>query len=230
MPLPPRISIAELLFHCSCNLPALARENARRGLKRLPPLCPRRTALGFTLAELLISLAILGVMAAIAIPALLTAQTNGQYNSVVKEAASSVAGIFSQQQALGQITTNTNANALISQMNYIKVDSGSVATIDDVQGGGTMPCIPANPCYYFPSGAAIRPGYASFSGANTTNAIMFFVDPDGIANGTTKAKSVKFFILYNGLLTTVGTAPAGTYYNSITITAAPAADSPWFSW
>lgn len=42
---------------------------------------------GFTLAELLIALAILGVIAAFSIPKVLSAQQNQTYNAIAKEAA-----------------------------------------------------------------------------------------------------------------------------------------------
>ena len=58
----------------------------------------RRSSLGFTLAELLISLAILGVIATFTIPKILTSQQNSQKAAVTKEVIAMISGAFTAYQ------------------------------------------------------------------------------------------------------------------------------------
>ena len=49
---------------------------------------------GFTLAELLIALAILGVIATFTIPKILDSGSSSKHNAIVKEAAGMISGAF----------------------------------------------------------------------------------------------------------------------------------------
>ena len=54
----------------------------------------KNSQLAFTLAELLIALAILGVIATFTIPKILDSGSNSQWNAIGKEAAAMVSGAY----------------------------------------------------------------------------------------------------------------------------------------
>jgi prepilin-type N-terminal cleavage/methylation domain-containing protein len=184
---------------------------------------------GFTLAEILIALAILSVIATFTIPKIISNQQDGRNNAIVKETAATMVAAFQQHQQLGLLTTSMNASALFPYINYLKIDTTSL--LDGLQTQGSVTCT-SRPCIALPNGAIIYPGVGVFSGTNTTNAIHFYIDPDGQYSGTTNGpgKSVGMFLYYNGRITTYGTADVGTLYAGGTIVATPAYDPPWFSW
>ncbi|WP_373532410.1 type II secretion system protein [Vampirovibrio sp.] len=186
---------------------------------------------GFTLAELLISLLILGEIATFTIPKVLSAQQDGRNNAIVKEAVGTVSAAFQQHQLSGQVSSSTVMTDLWQYLNYVSTDTST--TVDSFQTGGAGPCDNlGHTCLKLHNGAIIQPSVFPFAGTNTTNAIMFLVDPDGVYSGTTNGpgKSVQFHLYYNGRITTVGTIAPGTTYANTTIVANPDLDPPWFSW
>ena len=109
---------------------------------------------GFTLAELLIALAILGVIATFTIPKVITAQQNRQANSIAKEAASMIAAAYQQALLSGTWTTNTASSALSQYMNYVSVlPSGS--SIDRDPGNGGTGCVSNGVCLKLHNGGQI---------------------------------------------------------------------------
>lgn len=161
----------------------------------------KRSAQGFTLAELLIALAILGVIATFTIPKVLNSATSGQNTAIAKEAASMVSGAFSSYQLANSVVSGTTAGLLTSYMNYVAVDSSSTTY------GFTDPCSTST-CLKLHNGGVLQyKSGNSFGGSTTTHAIYFNIDPDGA--GTTGAAT--FVQYYNGRLTTfqVGNANPG---------------------
>ncbi len=197
---------------------------------QLPPLKPYN---GFTLAELLICLAILGEIATFTIPKVITSQQNGQYNAVTKEAASMFAAAFQTYKLNGLLTSSTNAKDLTPYLNYSSYTTN--LTLDNAYGYTTLDCA-TNGCVKLHSGAVIWFDGNGIGGTNTTtNALNFVVDPDGhVTDGTTNGpgKSVFFFIYPNGRLATVTTITSGTVNASGYWPGGPiaGADPPWFSW
>src|SRR5689334_18650453 len=111
---------------------------------------------GFTLAELLISLAILGVIATFTIPKIITAQTNSRYNAIANEAASMVSAAYQQyRHNNSSVTAGVGIEDLTPYMNYVATDTSTV--IDDKQTGGTYTCGggSANYCLRLHSGAML---------------------------------------------------------------------------
>lgn len=80
---------------------------------------------GFTLAELLISLAILGVIATFVIPKILIAQTNSKYNAIAKESAAMVSGAYQQYQSQNSVTSGVGIEDMTQFMNYIATDTST---------------------------------------------------------------------------------------------------------
>ncbi len=76
---------------------------------------------GFTLAELLISLAILGVIATFTIPKILTTQQNGQRIAVFKETYATLSQVVYEGYQKGDVSTSTYATHILSNVNALRV-------------------------------------------------------------------------------------------------------------
>jgi prepilin-type N-terminal cleavage/methylation domain-containing protein len=194
----------------------------------------QKHATGFTLAELLIALAILGVIAAFTIPKLILVQQGEQHNAIAKEAIAMVGQSFSYMQANNQISSATTPGDLFQYMNYVNIDTSTV--IDNTYTNATtMACSVANPCLRLHNGAILFSASNGFGGTATTNIIWYNLDPDGYATsaGTTDGpgKSFKFGIYYNGRISSrdeilPGSKNGTTTYNP----ASPPVNPPWFHW
>src|SRR6478609_7639481 len=140
---------------------------------------------GFTLAELLITLQILAIIATFTIPKIIGSQQNSTYKAIAKEDIAAVAAAY-QIFTLGNVpTASTTGGALTPYLNYVKLDTSGV-TVDDIQGYGTLPCDSSAPCMRMHNGGTIQITPYSFNGTATTNAIRFKIDPDGrVTDGTT---------------------------------------------
>lgn len=187
---------------------------------------------GFTLAELLIALAILGVIATFTIPKIIMTQQSSSNTAKVKEAASAVSAAFQTLQYQNQLSATTQPSNLMPFLNSVTtLTSGE--TIDARQTGTTYDCTALNPCIKIHSGAIIRLGSKQFTSTNPVNTISFGVDPDGVVtDGTTNGpgKTVIFYLYYNGRLATAGTVTPGTLYDGAPLTADSSLDPPWFQW
>jgi prepilin-type N-terminal cleavage/methylation domain-containing protein len=189
---------------------------------------------GFTLAELLIALAILGVIATFTIPKILSAQQNGQKVAAAKEVASMISGAFQQANLDGVITSASIPSDLLAYMNYVSVDtSGTVIDTTPRLASGT--CDSSHPCIKLHNGGYLWCDDASFDGTTSLNAIEFRFDPDPANNTTSTAdgplKAVQFTLYYNGSLTTRGQIkPGTTNSSSANFTIHPDYDPSWFSW
>jgi prepilin-type N-terminal cleavage/methylation domain-containing protein len=155
---------------------------------------------GFTLAELLIALAILGVIATFTIPKVLNSATSGQNTSVAKEVAGMISGAFSSYTLNNTLSTSSEPESLTPYMNYV-----SIVTTGTI--GGLEACSATLPCMKLHSGAVLQYGTGNtFSGTAATDAVLFNLDPDG--SGSTGAAT---FVLYaNGRLTTRGVGAPGS--------------------
>ncbi|MEB3287667.1 MAG: type II secretion system protein [Vampirovibrionales bacterium] len=146
---------------------------------------------GFTLAELLIALAILGVIATFTIPKVLNSSQSSQNTAIAKEVAGMISGAFAAYQVENSITTDTPVSVLTNSMNYVSL----VTTA----GGGSaeFDCTALN-CLRLHSGATL--GYeAAQEWDATANYVNFSIDPDGAGTG---APAGTFVLYFNGRLTT----------------------------
>ncbi len=107
---------------------------------------------GFTLAELLIALAILAIIATFTIPKLLVNQQNQKRNAIFKEVIASLSQLATNANYAG-VTTTTDFRAFTRKnLNYIKLSTASDPYTEgcwSVSGGGFADA------YLLPNGAMI---------------------------------------------------------------------------
>lgn len=205
---------------------------------RLPSLqssvngCNPRCKHGFTLAELLVCLAILGLIAVFTIPKVLTTQRDSRYSAQAKEVASMISGAYDAYKQRYTPNSNTSGGDLTAFMNYASVDA--VSTIDVFQTATTRLCDGVGyQCVRLHNGGMLLWASSGFMGTATTNAIYFYYDPDGqVTDGTTNGpgKSVVFWLYYNGRITSYANISANTVYGGGTVGPNSAYDPPWFQW
>lgn len=184
---------------------------------------------GFTLAELLIALLIIGEIATFTIPKVITAQQNLQNTSKMKDTAAMVSAAYQEAVLNGAVTINTRLQDLTPYFNYISVDTSS--TIDDIVGYGSQNCAGGFPCYRLHSGALLL-DRASFAGTGTTNAMLMHLDLDGTYSGSTTGtgKSVMLVLFYNGRIASRGQLSTGVTSSQGTWGTEPNGDPSWATW
>lgn len=188
---------------------------------------------GFTLAEILICLLILGEIATFTIPKILVAQQNQRYNATSKETIAAISEAYLVFKTTNGISTSTRFVEVVPYLNYVSQDLTS--DIDDQYGAGTVSCsgMAFGGCLVLHNGGRLRYNGSMLSGTTTLNALDVWFDPDGVPSGTTNSpgKSVHFFIYADGKIRTRGSVEPNTT-NSGTSWASPNSsfDPPWFSW
>lgn len=186
---------------------------------------------GFTLAEVLISLAILGTIATFTIPKILISSQNQQKSALAKEVAAMVASAYDTYRQSNMVTGSTTLGALTPYMNYVALDTSSPVD-DHLNRNVAYTCGAGVTCLKMHGGGIFFYTANSFSGTSNLHSVFFFYDPDGQRtgiNGDDPGKAICFVLYYDGRLTTRGTVTTGTL-NS-TLTSNPGAFDPsWFSW
>ena len=180
---------------------------------------------GFTLAELLIALAILGVIATFSIPKILLASSQGKNTAMAKEAASMISGAYSAYILNTGANTTAGASILTQYMNYVStVTTGDLSTA--TSGLDLAACSATFVCLRLHQGGILQyDTVTTFGGSTTTHAIPFNYDPDG----TGPLGAITFWQYYNGRLTTGGqaTTPTSAGGTMVVTTADPPYLSSW---
>jgi prepilin-type N-terminal cleavage/methylation domain-containing protein len=187
--------------------------------------------LGFSLSELLISMAILGVIASFSIPKILQSQQDTQFKTIAKETAGMLAGAYDACRLNGNCNATSDSRDLSQYMNYVILDTVSI--IDSYNTDTSIDCSSGSAgCLQLHNGAILKLSSANFAGSATTNAIYVDLDPDGKYSGISSgpSKGVRFFLYYNGRIATYGTISPGTVSSNGTRNPDPARDPSWFSW
>ena len=149
---------------------------------------------GFTLAELLICLTILGVIATFTIPKVLQSQQNSKYTAMTKEVMGMVSGAFSAYQNANTVTATMHMSDLTPYINYVSVQT--TGSIDTKYGAtGSTSCSTLVPClrmhnggvmaYYSGTGTGTNGNY--FGGTAGNYYIYYFFDPDGTLTSSAQA-------------------------------------------
>lgn len=195
---------------------------------------------GFTLAELLICIALLGLIATFSIPKILQARMDGEYTAIAKETMSTISGAFQTYKQNHEVTANTKVGDLTPYINYVKIDSTS--ELDEITGGTSFQCGALTgggwgtlKCLKLHNGAVLEYGETvRFDGVTNNNALVFYLDPDGVYSGsaTGTGKSLVIFLYANGRVTTYGNIAPGTVNNTNTspFSPTPSAEPSWFNW
>ena len=184
------------------------------------------------MAELLIALAILGVIATFTIPKILDSGSDSKWNAIGLEAAATISGAYQQYKLSNSISASTGPADLTPYLNYVKIDS--VTTIDDVQTSTSILCGAVYTCLVLHNGGYLfyRPTN-NFNATAATNAMFWGLDPDGKYSGSTTGpgKTIIFWLYTNGRLRTYGTLEPNTYFDGGgPYVPVPSLDPPWFSW
>ena len=186
---------------------------------------------GFTLAELLIALAILGVIATFTIPKVIATQQSQAYNAAAKEAVGTISAAYQNYKLTTDVSTSTTFGAITPYLNYTGTLSGT--TIDSKYTNGSLNCGVSYQCLKLHNGGVLAYQTATLGGTSTTNAFSFFFDPNGIDSGTTNGpdKAIELILYYDGFITTRGNSKVNTIVGGGATYASPAPqfDPPWFS-
>jgi len=187
---------------------------------------------GFTLAELLISLSILGVIATFTIPKIIQAQQGSTFNAIAKENAATVSGAYQVYVQKYGYSSGTGLNSLATYINYVKKDSTSL--IDSYPGQTSIDCSSGWQCYRMHNGSIIAfdPGQ-TFGATDDLALTYFYMDPDGVYSGSTSGtgKSAVFFLYYNQRMSTLGSAVTGSHDSFGTVySPVPSKDPTWLTW
>ncbi len=192
---------------------------------------------GFTLAELLIALAILGVIATFTIPKILSAQQNAKSNSAAKQVAGAISAAYDRyKNELGSaVPTTATAEVLKGYINYVAQDTTSL--VQDHPGAsnvvwncssGSMTCLKMAT-----GGILFWFNNQSFNGTGN-NALTIYYDPDGVNSGAIVASnpsvSVCFLLYYNGRLVDRNNALGGSSNSYWGFGPGSTFNPTWFSW
>lgn len=192
---------------------------------------------GFTLAELLIALAILGIIATFTIPKILSSQQNGQFNSAAKEAIAAVSEAYYNYKLNASVDASTAMPDLTPFLNYTAVVTTSSLSFDNRPLTGSTDCGDNNyVCLKLHNGGILAyQSTKNLGGTDTTNAFWFVFDPEGGYSGSTTGagKGIQAFIYFNGRIRTKGSIENNTVTgNDASSPRAPdpTHDPEWFSW
>ncbi len=189
---------------------------------------------GFTLAELLISLAILGVIAMFTIPKVLNSSQSQQYNSAAKEVISMISGAYDVYRLNNTPTATTGLLDLTPYMNYVRIDTSS--TVDGYENStSTVDCRSITICLVLHQGGRLYIyNNRVFDGVSTTNVLFTLYDPDNEASGVIGApgKSLGIVLYRNGRITSRAGVTANSAADNYTdpFPVDVNSDPSWFSW
>lgn len=174
---------------------------------------------GFTLTELLVGLGILGLIAAFAVPKVLTASGAALANAKVHKAAQAVANGLEKWTEQNGKSANTSVqnvmsmvqhNGQITDGRFVDWHANSVA-YDKMKCVASIGSLTDALCYQMPDASIVLfvnhfgggGTDLTFANAGTTNGIYFGVDPDGRDGPQDKSAtgvSTAFVLSFNGRL------------------------------
>lgn len=184
----------------------------------------RNTRGGFTLAELLIALLVLGVIVTFTVPKVLQAQRDSRWRAMTKETAAALAGAYQMHLAHGGDRATASFGNVMKYINYTRYWGTSYPYPTECGG-----CNNTNKCHSLANGSMIRhvAGMYHMGGDEATNALTFQYDVDQAVSDPQHC--ITFYVYANGrVVTRSGMLP--NTCNAVGCTANPAPDPAWFSW
>jgi prepilin-type N-terminal cleavage/methylation domain-containing protein len=191
-----------------------------------------REKYGFTIAELLISLGVLALIATFTIPKIINIQQTSKLSAIAKEDMGAVSGAYQLYIRDNGYSSSVSLNTLTTYINYVNNDTASI--VDSYPGQASIDCSSGWKCYRMHNGSvmAFDPGQ-TFGATDPLAVTYFYVDPDGVYSGSTNGsgKSVVFFLYYNQRMSTLGNATAGAHDSfGTTYNPDPTKDPSWLTW
>jgi prepilin-type N-terminal cleavage/methylation domain-containing protein len=194
---------------------------------------PSNTMQGFTLSELLVSLAVLGLIAAFAIPKVLSAVNEAGIKAVGKEAISMVSSSFDSLRAdsNGFLPKSTTAAQLAAKMNFVNL---ATTTTGSVQGQ----------VMNLHNGGRISYDEDDNFTGGTNGFIRFNIDPDGAASSGAISVNLGYDgrVWVDNELYKAGTGSTVSAFNASYTSSTPGeiaatvpasavgTDTTWFNW
>ena len=196
------------------------KSNLMTGAKLLPKACYNQTVKGFTLAELLITLAIVSLIATFTIPKIITSQASSQKNATAKEVAGMISAAYQQLQQTNTVSSATNASDLTPYMNYVSVTTTGSVDLPPTQGA-IWSCSSLQPCLILHNGGKLLSQNNPFGSTTQGARLLFLFDPDTVwySSGAPddSSRSVQFLLYYNGKISSRASISPGN-------------DPSWFNW
>lgn len=205
------------------------------------PRINQRIAKGLTLSELLIGLAIIGMIAALTIPKIIQASQSQQLNANARDAMTLVSGAYADFETENAPATSTTFLDLLSYLTFSRNFYGqSAVTVDPPPNGTNITAFgcSGSTCTLTAAGSAsavrlksgavvVFPRTISFSATTGNVALPFLVDPDGERTGT--ANSVEFWLYVDGTIKSLGNLTASTVNSAGTFSAIASGDPSYLN-
>ena len=185
---------------------------------------------GFTLAELLVTLTILGIIFVWTIPKVLNSTDNAKRNAMAKETIGAISNAFQIVQLNRDLQATTRMDDLRPYLNYVSMDTSG--TIDGPVGQGTYTCNATFPCFNLHNGSRIYYNACQFAALDSTHAIGFILDTDNVSTAATtgQTKSVFIYLFGDGRMVDWANTPSNFTYCTLSATPAPSSTPTWFKW
>lgn len=204
------------------------------------PVGRKQTHVAFTLSELLIALAVIGLLATFTIPKLLQANMAQKQNAAAKQALAMVHGAYDAYKVNNLTVPETfKLDDLLPYMNYVgRKTSGRVddhPNIGGWHGNGGYNCGSSGiTCLRLHTGGVLFwVKDQTFGGTTPLNAIWLLYDPDEVATETTAdsiSKAVCFFFYYDGSSRSRKQIKVGSIAGNQVRAPNSTFDPSWFSW
>lgn len=204
-----------------------------------------RFTIGFSLTEVVITIAIVSVLAGLTVPAIMTSANNNKRLSVTKQTISLIGDALNDKLESNAVDTNAGFAQFVNVaggggLSYVRyITSGAQRTIDQPPNSIGL-CTTGSPCVFTPGITNIQAitlkngGLLVFDtsfvfGTGVNAAIPLVFDPDGELTGTGDRNAVELWLYSDGRLRTARTIIASTTTGAANtaVVASSTADPAW---